>query len=205
MRYLTAVRKTVGIVDKLVVVVLSLAAVVTGLLWLASQAFPYEHRFGTPPPNGSFPTLSIRWSSGLLIINYHTDPACVPSSQIAAEQANDIRTGGAGRVVCGVRVRTYYIHLSPRGIPQMGNQGVLSRTHRMAYGAWAPAMLLFGWYPAIRLTLCIRRCRRRRRRRRDGLCLQCGYSLFGLKKQRCPECGTEFEPSIAPKDPTKEG
>jgi hypothetical protein len=27
-----------------------------------------------------------------------------------------------------------------------------------------------------------------------GLCLNCGYSLFGLPTPRCPECGREFDP-----------
>src|SRR5256886_12732816 len=27
-----------------------------------------------------------------------------------------------------------------------------------------------------------------------GLCLDCGYSLFGLPTPRCPECGRDFDP-----------
>src|SRR6266516_4363879 len=27
-----------------------------------------------------------------------------------------------------------------------------------------------------------------------GLCLDCGYALFGLPTPRCPECGREFDP-----------
>src|SRR5207237_69883 len=27
-----------------------------------------------------------------------------------------------------------------------------------------------------------------------GLCLDCGYALWGLPEPRCPECGREFDP-----------
>jgi predicted RNase H-like HicB family nuclease len=29
-----------------------------------------------------------------------------------------------------------------------------------------------------------------------GVCVQCGYSLFGLHEPRCPECGTPFDPKL---------
>ena len=29
-------------------------------------------------------------------------------------------------------------------------------------------------------------------RRRRGLCIKCGYQLYGLIEERCPECGTPF-------------
>ncbi len=39
----------------------------------------------------------------------------------------------------------------------------------------------------------------RRRRRKRGLCVDCGYNLFGLPEPRCPECGLPTAPS---RDPT---
>lgn len=29
-----------------------------------------------------------------------------------------------------------------------------------------------------------------------GVCVKCGYSLFGLHEPRCPECGTGFDPKL---------
>lgn len=35
---------------------------------------------------------------------------------------------------------------------------------------------------------------RRERCREQEICIECGYSLHGLNSNRCPECGTAFEP-----------
>jgi len=35
-------------------------------------------------------------------------------------------------------------------------------------------------------------------------CQHCGYLLFGLKTPRCPECGTEFDPSLLKTFPNPE-
>ena len=34
---------------------------------------------------------------------------------------------------------------------------------------------------------------RRRRRRRRGLCVNCGYNLWGNESGTCPECGEKVE------------
>ena len=52
---------------------------------------------------------------------------------------------------------------------------------------WVPA-LVFAVAPAWSLSPPYRR----RRRRKLGLCVKCGYDLRA-SKDRCPECGTEFE------------
>ena len=51
-------------------------------------------------------------------------------------------------------------------------------------------VLLFGVWPAWLLLPF----RRRRKRKKLGLCVQCGYDLRA-SKDRCPECGQEFETS----------
>ena len=60
---------------------------------------------------------------------------------------------------------------------------------------WQVAVPL--WIPAFIFGLLLHSCRplhfhRRRKRKRLGLCLKCGYDLRG-SKERCPECGQEFE------------
>jgi len=39
-----------------------------------------------------------------------------------------------------------------------------------------------------------RKASRIERARRQGVCHNCGYDLRGLAENRCPECGTPFEP-----------
>jgi hypothetical protein len=52
---------------------------------------------------------------------------------------------------------------------------------------WCP-IVLFAFYPTIAF---IRGPLRRYRRRRKGLCLKCGYDLTGNVSGVCPECGAE--------------
>jgi hypothetical protein len=52
---------------------------------------------------------------------------------------------------------------------------------------WIP-LIVFGVYPTIAF---IRGPLRRWRRRRKGLCLKCGYDLTGNVSGRCSECGAE--------------
>lgn len=42
---------------------------------------------------------------------------------------------------------------------------------------------------------------RRYRRRVLGLCIECGYNLYGLPEPRCPECGTGFRPGLTDANP----
>ncbi len=41
----------------------------------------------------------------------------------------------------------------------------------------------------------------RRVRTRNGLCGDCGYNLFGLPSERCPECGAAIRPNPAQRPP----
>lgn len=52
----------------------------------------------------------------------------------------------------------------------------------------------FAWLP---LALGVLHVARLRRRQARGECATCGYSLRGLNRPRCPECGTAFDPRAA--------
>ena len=64
-------------------------------------------------------------------------------------------------------------------------------SNRMSTGVrlpvWMPTAMLGGL-----LTWTYSPIHRRRKRKKLGLCVKCGYDLRG-SKERCPECGQEFE------------
>lgn len=59
----------------------------------------------------------------------------------------------------------------------------LLRTRTLIFPIWIPILLLFI------LSRCLRQLRPWLNQ--EGLC-ECGYSLVGLTKGRCPECGTSL-------------
>ena len=59
---------------------------------------------------------------------------------------------------------------------------------------WVP-LVCFTAYPILVLIKTIRR----RLRQTPGHCSKCAYNLTGLPEPRCPECGTEFELMIRPR------
>ncbi len=69
------------------------------------------------------------------------------------------------------------------------NQTVLTSKHstQIGFSLWLP-FALFLIHPAV---VFIRGPVRRYRRRKRNQCISCGYCLFGLTCNRCPECGVE--------------
>ncbi len=66
-------------------------------------------------------------------------------------------------------------------------QEIIPGHWRVFIPLWMPSGLF-----AISLMLCCLPLGRRRKRKKLGLCIKCGYDLRG-SKDRCPECGNEFE------------
>ncbi|MCH8964385.1 MAG: hypothetical protein IIB58_05455 [Planctomycetes bacterium] len=66
-------------------------------------------------------------------------------------------------------------------------RGATYRTKTISFPHW-----LFVLVFSIPLFVAGKRVYRRRKRKKLGLCVKCGYDLRA-SKDRCPECGTEFE------------
>ncbi len=75
------------------------------------------------------------------------------------------------------------------------NGGPWARPVRRAYTLELPFWFITAALAAYPVVHLVGRWRRTRHRLRDNLCLNCGYSLFGLPEPRCPECNTAFDPS----------
>ena len=61
--------------------------------------------------------------------------------------------------------------------------------HVVIVPPWIPTL---GLVTALWVQSLLSHYDRRRKRKKLGLCVKCGYDLRG-SKDRCPECGTEFE------------
>ena len=103
-----------------------------------------------------------------------------------------IRDGGVGTVrSTGPSWRfgdnQFFLHVTGQSIKSTSEYTRLFRS--ITVPMWLPTIIfaipvgwLVVWTPL----------RRRRKRKKLGLCSKCGYDLRA-SKDRCPECGTEFE------------
>jgi hypothetical protein len=172
-------------IRKAVIMVLTLAAVGTGVLSLSSMVAPLIWES----------TSASQWSC-----------VCVNKTQLTITQslANDpvlLRDLADGRKW---QLRQYAypeFHVIWRKKTYVGSDSYLVKyTDKtcIAVPLLLP-FLAFSLYPTIVLAKSSRRWRQMRRRKR-GLCIACGYDLTGNTSGVCPGCGTEFDPSTLPEE-----
>jgi hypothetical protein len=157
-------------IRKAIIVVLTLAAIGTGLLWVGSYRIWSWHAWTFPlKDGGKLNAWGIPGSASFGIWEPVENPVGDWSSH-----------HGWG--------------LDPWELPGWDNFSLKWGEHaggrfwivRCAY--WLP-FIAFVFYPTIAF---VRGPLRRHRRRKRGLCLKCGYDLTGNVTGVCPECGAEI-------------
>ncbi len=191
-------------IRKTIIAVLTLAAVGTGLLWVASLRRPIQFCSG--------PTFrDVRWSivrnrlftgwggdsldEKLVYSNprgqYPWSALEVPFSEVPPFLPilpDDWLLLGVGFGALHIGKAYFGPVPNPETPPAKGCTYVTSQHVAIAIPLW-PIMALTGVIPLIDL---IRGPLRRHRRRKRGLCETCGYDLRG-SPGRCPECGRQID------------
>lgn len=179
-------------IRKAIIILLTLAAVATGVLWVVSLSrgtrrswsWDVQHYYAEGSGTDRPPSRSTRflWYDGGVRLwvyrgclevaqTHHVDPA-------ATVEDRDVRFGefSVKRTLWGSGCNRYGLSTT--------------RVRRaLRVPLWALFIALSG-YPTIALV-----CGplRRWRRRRHALCLKCGYDLTGNISGTCPECGSKVE------------
>lgn len=154
-------------IRKTIIVILTLAAVGTGMSWAASF---YPNKQGFPAP-------AVGWT-------WFRDRQGLGSSlEVVRGNATFTHsywetTPGSPRVL---------LKLGPFKCEYLNGSG--AAWWIVGLPLWLPFSLLTV-YPTIAF---VRGPLRRWRRRQKGLCLRCGYNLTGNVSGICPECGTKIE------------
>ncbi len=163
-------------IRKAIIVVLTLGALGTGVLWAASF-------WGI-----NVQQLRDGWHSEIIVVNGNLILQCQSLkgrestlARLAMPSGREWHWGSETRVVWPlIKDR------SPRFIPWMYQ----TPSSMLASVPLYAVIILFATYPTIAF---IRGPLRRWRRRRKGLCVNCDYNLTGNVSGVCPECGTKIE------------
>ncbi len=162
-----------GLIRKVAIIVLVLAALGSCGLWVAAYTIVgegFEEYEGIHGVSVTFRHSNGHW--GLAATDIFGELGVISITRIDDSLVVPERLHGfAG----------FEMHIWAYRAPPWGR--VLSRSFYMPL--WAPP-LLFAAYPAVAF---VRGPLRRWRRRRKGQCVTCGYNLTGNTSGRCPECG----------------
>lgn len=185
-------------VRRVVIVLLTVGAVGTILLWFSSYFYVVAWRNN---PNVQLPVCTIAFDAGMLVVSYHRyaddNRERFDATPTFLGVASVTQTSPAALSVsddpAGLTIRRVQPLFALDGSLFYGDTRFVT-LNNVTYSAvviqlWLPFILL-ATYPTFAF---IRGPLRRYHRRRKGLCAECGYNLTGLTEQRCPECATEFQ------------
>ena len=161
-------------IRKAIIVVLTLGAVGTGILWIVSYQRPFYGWRGA----------TTSWLGRMsYVLMFHSGRAHIDFFLADREQyRGPLPTDEGGRPL-----RPHDFQWADLGviINHVSDPSVGIRNIEVCIPIWLPFML-FAVYPTLAF---IRGPLRRHRRRKHGLCIKCGYDLTRLPEPRCPECG----------------
>ena len=208
-------------IRKTIVLVLTLVAVGTVILWIASHGD--DLRLETEAFDVAYQRLAnARVATGEMKANRPADLYAMLNRLGTTEKSiTEFQTlGWEDRLASPIAGTHLFLrdgivvldHLDYRPPPGWSPQGV----RPMRVQRFEKRPFLFAWFHApyaYRVTiefpiwpLCVLVCvypvlafirgpLRRYRRRKRGRCVRCGYDLWGLTEPRCPECGAETSSS----------
>ncbi len=183
-------------IRRAVIVVLTLAAVVTAWLWLRSSVFADVAHV---PISRKYYLIGYSRSGGVSVALVSNRTGAVRSGLRSWEFADEgipiLHPDLMDPVFSDDWI---WRGINPEARPAFSYRSkslaVMRRTVRstsVTFPHWLP-LVVFTTYPIIAF---IRGPVRRYRRRKRGLCLRCGYDLTGNVTGVCSECGTEIGPA----------
>ena len=163
-------------IRKAIIVVLSLAAVGTGLVWAVSGVRDIAW---TILGENQALTIFCFLGGSVDVVYFSQDPDDHPLTSASWQALGYLRFLQTGRYTAAARSHQIQTpaYAKMAGFPTI--------KHHWGFPLWFP-LIFFGAYPTLAF---IRGPLRRYRRRKRGLCVKCGYNLTGLTEPRCPECG----------------